>query len=313
MGGLAVLGQDNARAVDAVIAVDYFAEDAVFQLRAWGDLVGADSFGGDESGSGDWSDLSLSARGTYDLRQDWVLYGGISEGFRAPNLADLTGDTVSRSKDEVIGSSNLDPEKTVSFEIGSKADFESVTLSLATFYTIINDPITNAKETIGSVDYLRLTNGDEGYIYGVEADAAWRFAEQWELLGNLTFQDGKQKSRDEIGGPIVEDTVSRLAPLFGSVRLRWSQADRKYWVEAELRGAATQDNLSKSDLSDDQRIPTNGTPGYLIPSIRGGWQVRDDLLVTLGLENLTDDDYRVHGSGLNEPGFNASLGLKYDW
>lgn len=271
------------------------------------------NLGEDESGSGDWSDLSLSARGTYDLRQDWVLYGGISEGFRAPNLADLTGDTVSRSKDEVIGSSNLDPEKTVSFEIGSKADFESVTLSLATFYTIINDPITNAKETIGSVDYLRLTNGDEGYIYGVEADAAWRFAEQWELLGNLTFQDGKQKSRDEIGGPIVEDTVSRLAPLFGSVRLRWSQAERKYWVEAELRGAATQDNLSKSDLSDDQRIPTNGTPGYLIPSIRGGWQVRDDLLVTLGLENLTDDDYRVHGSGLNEPGFNASLGLKYDW
>ena len=75
-------------------------------------------------------------------------------------------------------------------------------------------------------------------------------------------------------------------------------------------GAATQENLSKKDLDDDQRIPTNGTPGYLVGSGRGGWQARENLLVTLGIENFTDEDYRVHGSGVNEQGLNALNGVK---
>ena len=31
--------------------------------------------------------------------------------------------------------------------------------------------------------------------------------------------------------------------------------------------------------------------------------------LTAALENLTDEDYRIHGSGTNEPGFNAVLGV----
>ena len=269
--------------------------------------------GVDEWGDGHWSDLSLSARGTYDLSQDWVIFGGISEGFRAPNLADLTGSTVSRSKDEVIGSSDLEAEKTLSYELGTKADLRDVTVSFTGFYTQIRNPITSAGETIDGVDYLRLTNGEEGYIWGLEGDAAWRISAQWELLGNLTYQDGKQKSRELIGGPISEDTVSRLAPLFGSVRLRWTQTGGSYWLEGQMLGAATQDNLSRQDLNDDQRIPSNGTPAYLVGSVRGGWQAKDNLLVTLGIENFTDEDYRVHGSGVNEQGLNALVGVKLDW
>ncbi|MFC4995302.1 TonB-dependent receptor plug domain-containing protein [Rubritalea tangerina] len=271
------------------------------------------NLGRDESGSGNWGDISFSARGTYSLSNDWALYGGVSEGFRAPNLADLTGSTVSRSRDEVIGSSDLDAEKVLSFELGTKADWRDVTMSVAGFYTAIRNPITSAEQTIDGVDYLRLTNGEEGYIWGFEGDAAWRITEQWELFGNLTYQDGKQKSRAEIGGPVVEDTVSRLMPLSGNVRLRWTQTGGKYWVEGQVLGAVTQDNLSRRDVGDDQRIPSNGTPGYLVGSVRGGWQAQENLLVTLGIENVSDEDYRVHGSGLNETGLNALLGIKYDW
>jgi hemoglobin/transferrin/lactoferrin receptor protein len=291
--------------------VDLGARASYFDA-AWDNAFNR-SLGKDESGDGDWSDLSLSARATYDLSQDWVVFGGVSEGFRAPNLADLTGSTVSRSSDEVIGSSGLDAEKTLSYELGTKADLRDVSVGFSAFYTQIRNPLTSAEETIGGVDFLRLTNGEEGYIWGLEGDAAWRITDQWQLFGNLTYQDGKQKSREVIDGPVIEDTVSRLAPLFGSIRLRWTQPGGKYWIEGQVLGAATQNNLSKSDLGDDQRIPTNGTPGYLVGSLRGGWQARENLLVTLGLENFTDEDYRVHGSGVNEQGVNALLGIKYDW
>ena len=50
-------------------------------------------------------------------------------------------------------------------------------------------------------------------------------------------------------------------------------------------------------------------PGHVAPSLHAGWQAMENLLVTTGLENITDVDYRNHGSGNNEPGFNAILGL----
>ena len=55
------------------------------------------------------------------------------------------------------------------------------------------------------------------------------------------------------------------------------------------------------------------TPGYIVTSLRGGWQVNDHLELTCGLENIADDDYRNHGSGQNEPGFGAILGAKVAW
>lgn len=267
----------------------------------------------DESGSGNWSNLALSARLTYEMNEDWVVYGGISEGFRAPNLDDLTGSTVARSNDQVIGSSSLDAEKVISYELGTKADYGKVSGGLSAFYTRIQDPITTMTETIMAVDYLRHTNGEEGYVYGLEGELVWRFADQWRLRGQMTFQDGKSKSRDVVGGPVVEDTISRMAPISGSVELRWTHPSDRFWVEGSIYGAATQDNLAASDAGDGERIPTNGTPGYVVASIRSGWQVRDNLLLTCAVENLTDEDYRVHGSGLNEQGINGVIGVEVTW
>ena len=65
--------------------------------------------------------------------------------------------------------------------------------------------------------------------------------------------------------------------------------------------------------SDPQRLPTHGTPGYLVTSLRAGWQVNDHLELTCGVENLTDEDYRNHGSGQNEPGFGGIFGAKIRW
>ena len=111
----------------------------------------------------------------------------------------------------------------------------------------------------------------------------------------------------------VEDTISRLAPFSGAIALKWTHPSDKFWVEGSILAAATQDNLAANDASDSQRIPTNGTPGYIVGSIHAGYQVNDALELNLGLENLTDEDYRVHGSGINETGFNTVIGMKYSW
>ena len=48
-------------------------------------------------------------------------------------------------------------------------------------------------------------------------------------------------------------------------------------------------------------------------STTAGWLATDNLELTAGLENITNEDYRNHGSGQNEAGFNAILGAKVFW
>ena len=278
----------------------------------WGKVFNRTT-GLDESGDGSWSNLSLSARANYELDNENHLFGGISQGFRAPNLEDLTGSNISNSSDEVVGSSSVDAEDVLSFELGLKHESEKFRLSSSVFYTMIDEPITRVVDNTGAETLNRITNGEDGYLYGVEIEGEWYISDQWKLSGNLTWQDGKQKSLDEVGGTVTSDTIRRLSPLAGAASLRWTHPNEKIWIEGTVLAAATQDNLATADLKDDQRIPTNGTPGYVVGSVMAGWQARENILLTLGLENLTDEDYRVHGSGVNETGFNAVLGVKFSW
>ncbi len=89
--------------------------------------------------------------------------------------------------------------------------------------------------------------------------------------------------------------------------LRWEAANRRFWVEAASTVSGGQYRLSASDRLDTQRIPPGGTPGYDIYHLRAGWQVNKYVVLNASLENILDADYRIHGSGVNEPGRNLIL------
>ena len=99
----------------------------------------------------------------------------------------------------------------------------------------------------------------------------------------------------------------------GSVALRYDSPDQRWWVEGRITAAARQDELSARDQGDTQRIPPGGTPGYLVASVHAGVQVTENLQLNAALENITDEDYRIHGSGVNQPGISAIIGGKLSW
>lgn len=244
-----------------------------------------------------------SARLTYKLIPEQLnVYGGVSQGFRAPNLMDLTSDLTFGSGGTEIGSPDLDPERYITYEVGLKARDEDWQAQVSYFYTVIDDQIVRVPSTSDpDEDVFQKVNATEGYVNGIEAAAAWRFTPQLTLFGNLTWQEGQIERPAFLGGPTIEEYFSRFAPLSGSVGLRYEPTDAPVWIEGIVRMADRQDKLSAANR-DDNRIPPDGTPGYIVPSIYAGYDLTDDLTLRTGLENLTDEDYRIHGSGQNMPG-----------
>ena len=46
-------------------------------------------------------------------------------------------------------------------------------------------------------------------------------------------------------------------------------------------------------------------------NLRGGVLLNHGARISVGIENLTDQTFRIHGSGIDRPGRNLVLGL--DW
>lgn len=53
------------------------------------------------------------------------------------------------------------------------------------------------------------------------------------------------------------------------------------------------------------------TPGFFVIGLRGGWRFGPRLELTVMADNLTDRNYRLHGSGVDAPGINVQARTKY--
>lgn len=270
-------------------------------------------FDGGTDQSRDWDATVGSLRGSYAFNDGWNLFGGIAQAFRAPNLDDLSGNLTSKSGSTSLGAVDVNPEHFLTYELGTRHHTENTSLSLAVFYTDVQDLIVSAY-TDQSLKTSIATNAGDGYMEGVELEGAWRFQPQWTLSGFTAWQDGRTQSPSYLGGPMTDKPNSRLLPLSGSLALRWDDPSKKIWIEGRILGAIAEDRIDSVDQrADSQRVPTGGTPGYLITSLRAGWRVTPRLDLTCGIENLTDEDYRNHGSGQNESGINGIFGAKVTW
>lgn len=294
--------------VDLILGVRYN------YARADADKVLDPETGNTISITDDWNNVVGSGRVLWrvDEARRWTLFAGASQGFRAPNLSDLTRLDIARSGELETPAPGLDPEEYVSLEGGARLQLETFTAEVSYYYTFIDGMIVRAPTgnvVNGALEVTKRNAGD-GFIQGIEAMARWQWHPQWSLFGWISWMEGAADQYPTSSPVPVEEDISRLMPLTGQLGLRWDHPKRKLWAEIVGLMADRQDKLNTADTLDTQRIPPGGTPGYGVIAIRGGWRVRENITVTGGIENLTDKEYRVHGSGLNEPGRNAIVAVE---
>lgn len=262
--------------------------------------------------SDDWQSAAGALRLLVPITQDrhHTFYANVSQGFRAPSLMDLTRYDIARSSEIEQISPDLDPERFIAYEIGFKSRIEKLVSQISYYYTSIDDMIirTPTGKIIDGYTEVIKKNSGHGYVQGVEISETYYFMPQWSVWFAGSLTDGKVDSYPTSSSSEQErDYISRLMPPTAEIGLRWQSERAKYWCELVGDFAAEADKLSVEDKLDTQRIPPGGTPGYAVCHIRAGTQLTKALALSLALENVFDEDYRIHGSGVNEPGRNLIL------
>jgi hemoglobin/transferrin/lactoferrin receptor protein len=231
----------------------------------------------------------------------------VAQGFRAPNLYDMTN-VGAVPGGVVVPNPDLVPEKSVTYEAGFRLHAPSTSGELVGYRTVIDGFIDRVPGTFNGdtlLDGERVyqgTNIGTAHLWGIEAEGVQRVA-GLELRGTLLYTYGEQTLADGTVEP-----MSKIPPLSGTAEVRWWGRERRWWVAYRLGWAALQDRLSSRDLT-DTRIEEGGTPGYATHSIVASTSLADPLVISAGFENLTDDLYRTHASGVDAPGRHVWVGM----
>ncbi|MCB9527440.1 MAG: TonB-dependent receptor [Myxococcales bacterium] len=285
--------------------------------------VGATSPGDEESASRafDRSYAPLVFGGGLDIGGDFGLVLNVEQGFRAPNLDDLTA-RQSTGQGYQLENPDLGPETSLTLEAGLRARHRALTGELLAYRQTIDDAIERrlldrddcslsedvvdreCRANRAPIKLVNLTGTAE--IIGFDARLEYRPIRPLELRATVAYAHGEGDNPG--AGDPRRIPLSRIAPLNGTGLVEWADPDSGLFIGGVVRWATEQDRLSPGDVA-DARIPRGGTPGYVTVDAWAGIRVDRQLFVGVKLVNLNDERYRIHGSSIYGAGRSVSVSL----
>ena len=218
-----------------------------------------------------------------------------------------------------IGNIELKPEVSYQAELGFNWQMDSAYILPRVFYRYVEDyiqgtPTDNSAALAMNSSTLEFSNID-AYLYGFDVEGGFRFMDDWKVDMMVSYVRGRRDDKS--------DNLYRIAPLNGRIGLFY---DTDEWLAgSELIGYDDQNETA--DFNDEV-----ATDGYFIWNLRAQYRPQfttiKGLQIGVGIENVLDESYRTHLSGLNRnpsndgtavgehlpgAGRNFYATLSYDW
>lgn len=254
------------------------------------------------------------------------LFLSASQSFRAPTLTELYADgvhfpmmtplgdprdpkTLFLTVNEFIPTPNLKPERATQVEIGGRyrknnvgESGDSLQLSANVYYASVNDFVDNRilGPDFSTISFNRVTQRMEvsastrnynvdAVLYGFEGEISYD-AQRWFASANVILPRGHQTREN---GQLASIPQDRLV-LIGGLRPTLG-------VEIGLRSTIAGE-ISEKDLP----ARVEPTPSFVVFDLfanwQPGWEKLEGVSFSAGIDNLTNETYRIHGSGVNSTG-----------
>lgn len=298
------------------------------RLRSGGRVavVHASSPGDEESETSAVDQTWVSVVGMAGVAVDpvpWMTLGfNADQGFRAPNLDDLTSRQQTGPGFQ-FENADLEPERALTLEAGFGLDFGVLEFDAWAYRTRIRDLIGRVAVEVedcpdetpqcgASQTRFQLDNFEgDARLWGAEGAILAHLPLGIWARTTLSFARGDRPNPFSAGNTSEPERlpISRVPPLNGTAELGWRSRVGAY-AAAGVRWARLQDRLAPQDVA-DSRIPIGGTPGYAVFDLRAGYRYDPYVSFALVFENLGDEPWRAHGSSVNGPGRSVRLEARF--
>lgn len=225
---------------------------------------------------------------TYHFNQMHHFSASISNGYRAPNIDDMGTLGIVDFRYE-IPTNQLKPEKSVYTEIGYKIQHAKWNFNLHVFYMKLKDLITRVKlanEVINGYNVYKKENVETAHIKGIEVNTHFNLSKHCLFKFNATYTYGQNETKNE--------PMRRIPPFFGTSSIKWEKNNKQISLIHQFAGQ--QIRLAQGD-KDDNRIGVYGTPSWNLFNFTASIQFKK-IMVNAGIQNIFNEKYKTHGSGV---------------
>lgn len=252
--------------------------------------------------------LSPRLYGVWRMAERWVLKGGVSTGYRSPDLRELTPDwgQISRGGN-VYGNPDLEPETSRNYELGLRYSAAATQFGFTVFHNDFEDKITRVACPVSictdgpndfGADPTYRINVDEAITRGAELSVSASLPASLSLRASYTFTDSEQKSGEYRGEPLTQ-----LPEHLAILNLAWQGGERlQPWARLSYRGKESQPTTGPSQSA-------LVAPSYTFLDVGASLRVSDTLQLRAGLYNLLDKSVRPDEYGFVEDGRRLWLGV----
>ena len=195
---------------------------------------------------------------------------------------------------------NLDPEKNVSYEVGTKWDlFRKRLTTNAAIFRIVKD---NARETVNGVGVLSGTQQVTGFLFQISG----KITEKWNVMTGYTYMDGKVTKSlvsDSYENRALTNTPEHMFNLFTT-----------YKFDSQLEVGAGANFVSERFVSPTTAVDaTTGNvrniPSYIVFNAMAKYPLTKNVDLQVNLNNITNEFFydQLRGSNSAVPGEGRAL------
>ena len=240
----------------------------------------------------------------YPIHPNVLLTSSFNSGFRAPNFQEISN-LNSFSMGIEAPNDSLGAERSFTSELGLKAKTKHFTGSIVVYRTQLSDLIDllpgsyKGQTAIDGEQVYKRVNISQAFIQGVEAELEVPVSRAVALYGSLAYTYGHNLTSNQ--------PLNRIAPLNSRVGLRY-RSKVGIWSKMEWYHATNQSRLGPVDYI-NPFIGPDGSPSWNIVNLHIGYDFRWGY-ATIGIRNMLDESYRLHGSTLDGYGRAVLISLQ---
>ena len=251
----------------------------------------------------------------WQLPKQFRLTGLVSSGFRNPNVDDLGRTFEQNNGTLIVANPKLKPEQIMYRELGMGQNFKNKgSISVNGFYSTLTNAIVvrtfsiNGSETViyqGEQFFTQANvNIGKARLYGFTADAQYEFLPNLTARVNISQTRGKDKTN--------QVPLDHIPPIFGQASLLYAKQNwqaETYWM---MNGPKQLRDYSPSGEDNLNYAPARGSPGWQTWNVKVAYHWTKSWILQAGVENILDQNYRTFASGINAPGRNFILALRFN-
>ena len=242
----------------------------------------------------------------------------IASAFRVPNVDDLAKIFESTPGSVIVPNENIQPEKSITYEVGVSRVFSNrVRWENSIYYTSFLNAIQTAPFSYNGSDsilydgelsrVLASQNSGKAFIYGIHSSLKTAAIGPWSFLASANYTYGRIQSE---AGDVPLDHIS---PFMAKLSISYERQQFFAEVYGLYNGAKKLEDYSASGEDNLNYATSEGMPAWYTLNARLGYSFNNNLSLQVGVENIMDTEYRVFASGINAPGRNFYLSMKFNY